>query len=856
MKTQQFFQSMTQKMIEWRRQYRALRPHPYASENSEQDKHQTSKTPSSATKTVKGHKGLYAVVNCIGGQRSPIVLTIAVISLTGVTGQKLYNQPQLQIGAIAPQTIKAPATASIEDKEKTEEQRKAATTGFVPVLMVDARINEEVQHNLQQILNEGNEIRSSLEAFPFFDTFILSVSTQRYLRSCSHWEWQALLLAIHNSGKHKSGLLLKKQNSPPSPISVSTSHSLKPNDSKPDDLFQNADFAQAVQELETYRLSTNEHNLSSLIAQITKVRQGYAQASTKLSNLAATQPDTVYDRASLLDLSDDDWVKTQTGIQQSGERILTQGIPPGLPRKILKDAISLQVQTLVPKDAEPLAIKLLLTVLQPNLKKDELRTQLMAAKAASGVKPVMVTVHKNQVIVRKGEKITAFDFEVLEHYRLIRREINWLSLIQLGAAVTAAIGFFALVERRSRSKLRQSDRFLILLLTLSIPLVLTMGTPHTTWSAVGLLVGSFYGPRLGVTIIALLSIVLPISLDVSKVNLLAGAAAGILASCMAQKLHSREELALLSVAIALTQGGVYLVFRLLLSAAIGIFPYYTILPNAVLFALSSLVWSIVALGLSPYLEKLFDLVTPIRLSELANPNRPLLKRLATETPGTFQHTLFVATLAEAAAKHLRCNVELVRAGALYHDIGKMHDPLGFIENQMGGPNKHDTEIKDPWKSSAIIKKHVSEGLAMARKHSLPSSIQAFIPEHQGTMQIAYFYHQAQQIAQENPGLEVEEADFRYDGPIPQSRETAIVMLADSCEAALRSLREVSPEQALTMLNNILRARWQDNQLVASGLTREEMSQIAEIFVQVWQQFHHKRIPYPKSKVSSEKPANS
>ncbi|MFM8007859.1 MAG: HDIG domain-containing metalloprotein, partial [Dolichospermum sp.] len=126
--------------------------------------------------------------------------------------------------------------------------------------------------------------------------------------------------------------------------------------------------------------------------------------------------------------------------------------------------------------------------------------------------------------------------------------------------------------------------------------------------------------------------------------------------------------------------------------------------------LSGWAWSIVALGLSPYLETLFDVITPIRLAELANPNRPLLKRLATEAPGTFQHTLLVATLAEAAAKELGCNVELVRAGTLYHDIGKMHDPLGFIENQIGIPNKHETEIKDPWKSAEIIKKHVTEGL--------------------------------------------------------------------------------------------------------------------------------------------------
>lgn len=258
--------------------------------------------------------------------------------------------------------------------------------------------------------------------------------------------------------------------------------------------------------------------------------------------------------------------------------------------------------------------------------------------------------------------------------------------------------------------------------------------------------------------------------------------------------------------------------------------------------------SIAALGLSPYLEHAFDLITPIRLAELSNPNRPLLKRLASEAPGTFQHTVFVASLAEAAARALGCNVELVRAGTLYHDIGKMHDPLGFIENQMGGPNKHD-QLNDPWLSATIIKRHVSEGLVMARKCRLPKALQAFIPEHQGTMLISYFHHQAQEMAQQDPAITVQEADFRYDGPIPQSPETGIVMLADSCEAALRSLTEATPEEALAMVNRILRTRWKESQLVESGLTREHMTVIADIFVQVWQQYNHKRIAYPKAVLS-------
>jgi len=387
---------------------------------------------------------------------------------------------------------------------------------------------------------------------------------------------------------------------------------------------------------------------------------------------------------------------------------------------------------------------------------------------------------------------------------------------------------------------------LIFLLALSTPTLLAMGIPYTNWSGLGLLLGSLYSPILGITVISLLTLVIPLTMEAGKIEIIAGVMGGILSCYIAQRLRSREELALLGITIAITQGGIYLLLKLLSGAAFATIWYLTF-KSAALFALSGLVWSIVALGLSPYLEKLFDLTTPIRLAELANPNRPLLKRLAQETPGTFQHTLFVSTLAEAAAKKLGCNVELVRAGTLYHDIGKMHDPLGFIENQMGGPNKHDTEIKDPWKSAEIIRKHVTEGLVMAKKHSLPTAIQAFIPEHQGTMAIAYFYHQAKQMAQENPQIIVDEADFRYSGPIPQSRETGIVMLADSCEAALRSVKDATTEQALSMLNNILRAKWEDNQMVDSGITREEMSHIARIFTEVWQQFHHKRIAYHKLK---------
>jgi len=752
--------------------------------------------------------------------RSSAVFLIAVVSLTGVLGHRFYNQPQLNVGTIAPQTIKAPSAARLEDTEATQVNRTAASRIAVPVLMLDWAVNQQVIQNLQMLLDQGNELRQIAGPFPFAETSILSTSTQSYLRSCPDSQWQKVLAAVNNKRSSKDS---EQLNSPRS--------------------FKNEAITQAITELEAYRLTaTPNEKFSDLIAKISQARQRYAQALTKLSELQAAKPATLYE-SSLLELSNANWWKTETGIRTSVERILAQGISPGLPSNILQEAVNLQVRSLVPAATEPLATELLLTVLKPNLKEDVEQTRQLAQQAASAVAPVMIEVQEGEVIIQAGNIISQTDFVLLDYFGLSRREINWLGLMHLGGVVVGAVGVFGLVVRQSNSKLRQCDRILILLLTLSTPLLAKVVAPYISLPAVGLLLGSFYGSPLGATVVGLLTVLLPVSLDIGRLQLLANAGGGLLASCLAGRMRSREELALLGVGVGLTQGLVYLLGSVIISTASG-FSWYIVVREATFFGLSGLAWSIVALGLSPYLEHVFDIITPIRLAELANPNRPLLKRLATQAPGTFQHTLFVATLAEAAAKALECNVELVRTGTLYHDVGKLHDPSAFIENQMGGPNKHD-EINDPWESAEIIKKHVSEGLVMARRHRLPTAIKQFIPEHQGTMLIAYFHHQAQQLAQQDSDISVQESDFRYDGPVPQSRESAIVMLADSCEAALRSLKDATPEEALAMVNKILRARWQDNQLVDSGLTREEMSQLAEIFVEVWLQFHHKRIAYPK-----------
>ncbi len=769
-------------------------------------------------------------------KRPPIIVVVAVLSLTGVVGYRFYNEPRLDVGTVAPQTIRAPMTATVEDLKTTEERRREARTGAVSVLMLDSTANQQIQRNLAQALEQGSELRQKAGEIPFMPVTMLSMPTQLYLRQAEEWEWRAILEAVDTTATANLSL---------PGLAVPELRDLMKVGTMP----LNSSQQQAIAELQSYRQMTSSADFAALVETILQARSNYPQAIAALNRLESSPTEMLYD-ADLFSLSDEEWQQTQEGLKQVVQRMIVQGIHPGLPNQLLQNAVQVQVKGAVPVAAEAIAIDLLPKVLQPNLIRDPEQTKLRAEQAAQEVKPVMVTIQRGEAIVEEGQPITQADFVLLDHFGLSRREINWLGLVGFGVLVSGAIAIVWWVERRFHPGLRRQDHVLILLLTLSAPVLAIFGVSATSLPAIGLLVGSFYGSALGITVVGLLTILLPIGVEITGNYWLASAIGGLLGTLIAGRLRSREELALLGGAVGLTQGVAYLILTLILNAASGPV-WYLVLSGAMLHGLVGLAWSIVALGLSPYLEHVFDLVTPIRLAELSNPNRPLLKRLASEAPGTFQHTLFVATLAEAAARSLGCNVELVRAGTLYHDIGKMHDPLGFIENQMGGPNKHDA-INDPWKSAKLIKKHVSEGLVMARKCRLPKALRAFIPEHQGTMQIAYFYHQARQLEQqENAPRPVKEADFRYDGPIPQSRETGIVMLADSCEAALRSLKDATPEEALSMINKILRARWQDNQLVDSGITREEMTQIAEVFVQVWQQFNHQRIAYPKAVLSAK-----
>ena len=754
-----------------------------------------------------------------------VLAVVAVTSLTSVIGDRFYNQPQLAVDTITPKTITAPSDGEFEDTKTTEAKRQEIRQGAIPSLKRDPELTPTIKQDLKTLLDDISRIRTISGEFPFLDPQILSVPSQTMLRQASDAQWETVL-AIAD----------QLEISPLPPLDT-----LLPTD---------ANLATPTRELYGYAGVAGPTAVQRVITTIMVAREGYQQAIAEAQTTFNTDLFQTH-QTFLLRLSDAEWEQVRTDILQAGDRILTQGIPPGISQSLLQETVQVQLEN--DSSGRAFAIDALTQILRPNLIEDREETKRRSEQAALAVEPVVVSIDSGEVIVTKGEQISQEDFVLLDGFGLSDRQINWLGLGGYALLVSGGVVITIIVVTKTKKNLRRRDWVLLLLISLSTPLLgLTKFPYNNNLPAVGLLTGSLYHPHIAITQVALLSGITGISNENIKWDhLIAATVGGLIAAQQSGKLRSREEQASLGFTIGAMQAVVSLAWNLIASASAETL-WYVLLPEALIFGFSGTVWIIIALGLSPYLERFFELLTPIRLAELSNPNRPLLAKLAKETPGTFQHTLFVASLAEAAGRQLGCDVELIRAGTLYHDIGKTHDPQGFIENQQGGPNKHDK--LSPYESVEIIRKHVTEGEKMAKKHKLPKAIRDFIPEHQGTMQISYFYHQARALAEKegHPPDSVDEQLFRYAGPIPQSRETGVVMLADSCEAALRSLKEATPDQAAIMVNRIFRARWQDGQLAESGIAKNELPSIVDVFVKVWEQYNHKRIAYPQAVLESRR----
>lgn len=257
-------------------------------------------------------------------------------------------------------------------------------------------------------------------------------------------------------------------------------------------------------------------------------------------------------------------------------------------------------------------------------------------------------------------------------------------------------------------------------------------------------------------------------------------------------------------------------------------------------ASNALISPVLTYGLLIFFERLFNITTDLTLLELSNFDRPLLRDLARKAPGTFNHSMTMGTIAEAAAEQIEANALLARVGAYYHDIGKTISPQGFVENQLNNQNVH--ENLPPEESAAMILKHVNEGIELARQNKLPQELIDFIPMHHGTTTSTFFYEKAKNLyGEENVKIE----DYKYPGPKPNTKETAIVMLADGCESAVRSITEPDAQKVENMINNIFNSRLKEGQLDEAPITFKDITKMKEAFLSILISQHHRRIKYPK-----------
>jgi putative nucleotidyltransferase with HDIG domain len=256
--------------------------------------------------------------------------------------------------------------------------------------------------------------------------------------------------------------------------------------------------------------------------------------------------------------------------------------------------------------------------------------------------------------------------------------------------------------------------------------------------------------------------------------------------------------------------------------------------------LSGIFSGMLTIALLPYFEKTFNILTTFKLLELGDLSHPLLKELSVNTPGTFHHSMMVATLSENAAESIGANAVFARVAAYYHDIGKMKRPNFYVENQRGGENPHNKLT--PSMSNLIITAHTKDGVEMAKEQGIPKEIRDIMIEHQGTTLLAYFYNKAKQ---QDPNIQ--ESDFRYSGPKPRTKESAIIMLADSIEAAVRSLDHKTPITIEKMIRKIINGKIEDNQLSEADLTFKEIEIIIHNFTKVLMGIHHIRLKYPGQK---------
>ena len=513
------------------------------------------------------------------------------------------------------------------------------------------------------------------------------------------------------------------------------------------------------------------------------------------------------------------------------------------------------------------AQKIAVELLRPNLTYNGKETLAAREGAAARANPVYFQILRGEIIVREGERITPAHHARMTGLAAHQKDGGRLGAVA-GAALVCALlmALGALFVHRNHEEVRDSAKMQGLMALLLAGHMTLLGASQYVWGIM------FYKAQ--DTEYQYLILAAPIVFGPLLVSMLFSAELVILFTVVASALTGIMFRDYPLIAILTLTGGLMCAYHvrqytkrtaiLKVGLMVGLFNALAITgaelasarslhaADAYTMALAfagGMVSAILASGAAPIIESFFPVVSDIRLLELTNMNHPLLRRMIMEAPGTYHHSMMVGNLAEEACKAIGANALLARAGAMFHDIGKMKKSEYFVENQARDLNPHDKLT--PSMSALVIASHVKDGLDMAKKHKLLPQISAMIPEHHGTQTIRWFYHKAKQA--EDPGREeVREESYKYPGPIPSSKESACVAMADSIEAAARALGEPTPQKLKDLVTGVINDKFVQGQLDNSHLTLHELALIADSFTRTLSGIHHHRIQYPEKDREKEK----
>lgn len=489
-----------------------------------------------------------------------------------------------------------------------------------------------------------------------------------------------------------------------------------------------------------------------------------------------------------------------------------------------------------------------------NYSLDETATDEAKLAAAAEVSQGSYLYKQGQTIVRSGDIVTQAHIAMLEELGMLENDNVdiklYLGVALLTLTVLLILGFYIAVYE---PKMIQTPKKVLMLAILTVLSVLYSALIYPYQPGLAqiaictVLVAVLLKPRVALVSNMALSVLLGVMATSGEAaqsqgvsTLIVSLIAGTAAVYLCKKPMHRMRIMLSGLVIGATGGLTSVFIGMVFSSEIK-----TVLLSALWPALAGVISAVLCVGTLPVWEAVFDVLTPTKLLEITNPNQPLLRRLAIEAPGTHHHSIVVANLAESGAQAIGADIMLTRAGAYYHDVGKLAVPEAYTENQ-------DEKLKSfhsmllPAESAAIIRMHPTEGYELAQKYKLPKEICNIILEHHGTTLVGYFYAKALEMFDD-----VNRADFMYPGPKPRSKEAAIIMLADSAEAAVRSLPDKSPECVREKINQILNDRISDGQFDECDISMLELRKLAAEFTQALSGVHHSRIEYPDLKKALE-----